>query len=261
MDTSGLLVVTDALFVVVVRLVTTGATAIIRTVALAPAAIVPSDAVTVLPAAAQLPTVAVQEVNVRPVGRVSVTVVLVAPEPPMFCTTMLYIRPPPLVAGSGVLVMERVRSDGDVMVKALALKVVPLNLVTAMIPLPPRGTVADRELSVSPEKLVAGTPLKVTPVVPVKPEPRINTLVPTGPLVGLKLLMMDGALESTTVAKATLPPKAANCGKPGFTVGGPSGARLTIPMIVPAPVGAVPVRAMLMLTVSIPIKLAAVVTS
>jgi len=40
------------------------------------------------------------------------------------------------------------------------------------------------------EKLVALTPLNVTAVAPVKFVPLIVTLVPTGPLVGVKLLIV-----------------------------------------------------------------------
>ena len=40
---------------------------------------------------------------------------------------------------------------------------------------------------------LAAVPLKLTAVVPVKPRPLIVTTVPTGPLVGAKLVIVGGA--------------------------------------------------------------------
>ena len=44
---------------------------------------------------------------------------------------------------------------------------------------------------------LALTPLNVTEVAPVKFVPLIVTLVPTGPLVGVKLIIVGGALLTT----------------------------------------------------------------
>ena len=55
-------------------------------------------------------------------------------------------------------------------------------------------------------KLVALTPLNVTAVAPVKFVPLIVTLVPTAPLVGVKLVMV-GALDTVKLlALVAVPP-------------------------------------------------------
>jgi hypothetical protein len=70
------------------------------------------------------------------------------------------------------------------------LVVVPPGVVTAMAPVTaPFGTKASTCVSLMTWKLVAATPPKVTPVVPVKEFPVIETEVPLGPLVGVKLVM------------------------------------------------------------------------
>lgn len=73
-----------------------------------------------------------------------------------------------------------------VTVKAVVLVPVPPLVVTAIGPLvAPPGTVALIEASEATENVAAVVPLKVTLVAPVKPEPTIDTLVPTAPLVGV----------------------------------------------------------------------------
>jgi len=86
---SVLVVVMMAVFVIVVELDTVGAVVVIVTVALAPAARVPSMAVGIPPGAEHPPTDAVQETNETPAGRGSVTSTLLASEPPMFCTVIV----------------------------------------------------------------------------------------------------------------------------------------------------------------------------
>jgi hypothetical protein len=62
---------------------------------------------------------------------------------------------------------------------------VPAEVVTVMGPVPaPLGTVARIDVSEMTENVVAVTPLNVTLLAPVKCVPVIDTLVPTGPLVG-----------------------------------------------------------------------------
>ena len=55
-------------------------------------------------------------------------------------------------------------------------------------------------------KVVAAVPLKATRVAPVKLLPLIVTTVPTGPLLGLKELMLGGAGGVVTVKLLALTP-------------------------------------------------------
>jgi hypothetical protein len=83
-------------------------------------------------------------------------------------------------------------------VKLLALVAVPPGVVTLIGPVvAPVGTVACIAVAELTTKL-ALTPLQVTAVAPVKFVPLIVTLVPTGPLVGVKLVIVGG-LETVTV--------------------------------------------------------------
>jgi hypothetical protein len=52
---------------------------------------------------------------------------------------------------------------------------------------------------------VALVPLKATAVAPVKPPPLIVTVVPTGPLVGVKLLITGPAVTVKLVLLVALP--------------------------------------------------------
>ena len=82
--------------------------------------------------------------------------------------------------------------NGTVTMKLLALVAVPAGVVTLTDPLAaPAGTnawiaMSDRTVN------VALTPLNVTEVAPVRPEPLIVTLVPTAPLAGAKLAIVGG---------------------------------------------------------------------
>ena len=55
-------------------------------------------------------------------------------------------------------------------------------------------------------KLVALTPLNLTAVAPVKFVPLIVTLVPTGPLVGVKLVIVGGLTTVKLLALVAVPP-------------------------------------------------------
>src|SRR5207247_896685 len=69
------------------------------------------------------------------------------------------------------------------------------------------GTVAEIEVAVVTEKL-ALVPLKVTAVAPVKFVPLIVTVVPTGPLVGVKLVMVGGlAVTVKLLELVAVPPE------------------------------------------------------
>jgi hypothetical protein len=65
----------------------------------------------------------------------------------------------------------------------------------------PLGTMASTSESLMTEKLDASTPPKTTLVVPVNVVPLIVTAVPTGPLVGLKLLMLGTTANGPIVAE------------------------------------------------------------
>src|SRR2546425_1133382 len=92
-------------------------------------------------------------------------------------------------------------------VNALALVVVPPGVVTLSGPVvAPLGTVAAIEVEELTVKL-ALVPLKVTAVAPVKLVPVIVTLVPTGPLVGVKLVIVGGlATTVNALALVVVPP-------------------------------------------------------
>ena len=97
----------------------------------------------------------------------------------------------PLVGSKLVIV------GGLTTVKALLLVAVPPGVVTLSGPVvAPAGTVAWIAVAEVTVKL-ALTVLKVTAVAPVKFVPLIVTLVPTGPLVGVKLVIVGGALAIT----------------------------------------------------------------
>ena len=84
-----------------------------------------------------------------------------------------------------------------VTVNALKLVAVPPGVVTLRGPLvAPLGTVAAIEVAEFTVKLTALVPLNVTAVAPVKFVPLIVTLLPTGPLAGVKLVIV-GALAVT----------------------------------------------------------------
>src|SRR2546425_11220678 len=87
---------------------------------------------------------------------------------------------------------SRLPVGGTVTVKLLALVAVPPGVVTLIDPVvAPLGTLVVIWVSVTPLK-AAAVPLKVTAVAPLKWLPLIVTVVPTGPLVGLKELIVGG---------------------------------------------------------------------
>ena len=55
-------------------------------------------------------------------------------------------------------------------------------------------------------KLAALTPLNVTAVAPVKVVPLIVTLIPTGPLVGVTLVIVGAGMTMKLVALVAVPP-------------------------------------------------------
>jgi len=94
-----------------------------------------------------------------------------------------------------------------VTVKALLLVAVPPGVVTLRGPeVAVLGTVTVIEVAEVTAK-VAATPLKATAVAPVKLVPVRVTLVPTGPLVGAKLVMVGGlAVTVNALLPVAVPP-------------------------------------------------------
>src|SRR5207302_1671092 len=99
-------------------------------------------------------------------------------------------------------------------VNELALVAVPPGVVTLSGPVvAPAGTVA--RIAVSEVTVnVALTPLNDTDVAPVKLVPLIVTLVPTGPLVGVKLAIVGGLTTVNELALAAVPPGVATLSGP-----------------------------------------------
>src|SRR5256885_3254602 len=84
-------------------------------------------------------------------------------------------------------------------VKLLALLAVPAEVVTLIGPVvAPAGTAAVMVVA-EPTVKVAFVPLNSTAVAPVKLVPLMVTLVPTGPLVGVKLETVGGVVLLNTV--------------------------------------------------------------
>ena len=80
---------------------------------------------------------------------------------------------------------------------------VPDGVVTVMGPVPaPLGTVARIDVSEATENVGAVTPLNVTLPAPVKCVPVIDTLVPTGPLVGVNEEIVGAAGGVVVTVKA-----------------------------------------------------------
>ena len=118
----------------------------------------------------------------------------VAEAPPPNATLVAPVKPEPLI-----VTVEPTRPDvGEideidgadavvVTVKTPELAPAPLGVVTPIAPVvAPAGTAAVIDESLLTVNVVAGVPLNVTDVAPVKAEPLIATDVPTGPLTGAK---------------------------------------------------------------------------
>jgi hypothetical protein len=99
-------------------------------------------------------------------------------------------------------------------VKALALLVVPPGVVTLTGPVvPPAGTVAWIAVAELIVKL-ALAPLNATAVAPVKFVPLIVTLVPTGPLAGVTLVIVGAGITVKVVALVAVPPGVVTLSEP-----------------------------------------------
>jgi hypothetical protein len=121
--------------------------------------------------------------------------------PVKFVPLMVTLVPTgPLVGAKLVIV------GGSTTVNALLLIAVPPAVVTLIGPVvTPAGTVARIAVAEVTVKL-ALTELKVTEVAPVKFVPLMVTLVPTGPLVGAKLVIVGGSTTAKTPLLVAVPP-------------------------------------------------------
>jgi hypothetical protein len=97
-------------------------------------------------------------------------------------------------------------AGADPTVNALALVATPPGVVTLSVPVvAPAGTVAWIAVAEVTVKL-AFTPLNATAVAPVKFVPLIVTLVPAGPLVGVKLAIVGGGTTVNALLLVAVPP-------------------------------------------------------
>src|SRR5439155_5410873 len=136
----------------------------------------------------------------------------VAPVPPIITT----VAPPrispqittPLPPAPPLGVKLLTVGAGAVTAKLLPLLAVPPGVVTEIAPVvAPAGTVAVTCVAEFTVNVVALVPLNFTDVAPVRFVPVITTLVPTGPLVGEKLVIVGaGAVTVKLLALVAVPP-------------------------------------------------------
>src|SRR5204863_477411 len=118
---------------------------------------------------------------------------------PLNFTAVAPVKPEPLIVTlvpTGPLVGEKELMLGaTVTVKLVELVAVPPAVVTLIVPVvAPFGTDVVICVSEFTVNELAEVPLNFTAVAPVKPEPEMATLVPTGPLAGLKELITGGPM-------------------------------------------------------------------
>jgi len=106
-----------------------------------------------------------------------------------------------------------------VTVKLFALVAVPPGVVTLSGPVVAAGTIARIAVSEVTVKL-ALTVLNVTAVAPVKFVPLIVMLVPTGPLVGVKLVMVGAGITVKLFVLLAVPPGVVTLRDPVVAPGG-----------------------------------------
>src|SRR6202007_233906 len=111
-----------------------------------------------------------------------------------------------LVPAGPLAGVKLVTVGGLMTVKLLALVAVPPGVVTLMVPVvAPDGTVAVIAVAEFTVKL-ALVPLNRTAVAPVKLVPLMVTLVPAGPLAGVKLVTVGGVMPVKLPALVAVPP-------------------------------------------------------
>src|SRR5436309_3466976 len=166
---------------------------------------VPADVVAIRgPVVAPAGTVAwitVVDVTVKVVALVPLK--LTAVTPVKFVPLMVTFAPTGLLVGEKLVMV-----GGGMTVKLVLLVPVPADVVTLSGPVvAPAGTVAWITVVDVTVKVVALVPLKLTAVTPVKFVPLMVTFAPTGPLVGVKSVIV-GALADTVkvLALVAVPP-------------------------------------------------------
>src|SRR5438552_8633288 len=168
----------------------------LMTVKLLPLLAVPPAVVTLIgPLVAADGTVAVIVVAEFTVKLALVPLNRTAVAPVKLVPLIVTVAPTPPLVGEKLVIV-----GGGMTVKLLELLAVPPAVVTLIGPLEaPAGTVAVIAVAELTVKL-ALVPLNRTALAPVKLVPLMVTLVPTGPLAGVKLVMVGGlSLETVTV--------------------------------------------------------------
>lgn len=177
------------------------------TVKFTPLLATPRTVTTTLPLVAPLGTGATMLVAFQPVGvaAVPVNVTVLAPcDAPKFVPVIVTGVPTGPLVGFRLLIL----GVGGVTVKATPLLFTPVTSTTTFPVVAPVGTAA--VMLVADQLLTAAVvPLKMTALVPcVAPKfvPVMTTDVPTGPEVGLKLVMLGGAVTVNGTPLLATPP-------------------------------------------------------
>src|SRR3989441_9139816 len=163
---------------------------------------VPPDVVTLIgPVVAPLGRVVAIEVDEFTVKLAATPLMVTDDTPVKFEAAIVRLVPTGALVGEKLVIV-----GGGMTVKLLALIAVPPDVVTLIGPVvAPLGRVVAIEVDEFTVKLAA-TPLMVTDVTPVKFVPAIVTLVPTGPLVGEKLVIVGGGMTVKLLALIAVPP-------------------------------------------------------
>ena len=120
--------------------------------------------------------------------------------------------------------LKLVMLGGGVTVKTTPLLATPRTVTTTFPVVAPLGTTTEMVVPVKP-KTVAAVPLNVTVLLPGGPKfvPMIKTELPTGPEVGLRLVMLGGNVTVKTTPLLAMPPT----------------VTITLPVVAPAGTGTV----------------------
>jgi hypothetical protein len=124
--------------------------------------------------------------------------------------TVRVMGPLPATAEAGVRLAIAGMGLGALTVKDVLLVAVPLGVVTAIRPdVAPTGTTNDKVAALTTVKLLTSKPFSVRTVAPSKLVPTTVTVVPTGPLAGVKLVMVGAGTVTARGSSAVVPPPGA----------------------------------------------------
>ena len=156
-----------------------------------------------LPLLAPLGTDAVMEVALTTVNVIAaVPLNLTAVTPVKLLPVIETLCPMGPLAG-----VKEVMDGAGTTVKFVALLAVPPGVVTESLPLlATLGTAADMEVALTTVNVIAGAPLNLTAVVPVKLLPVIVMFCPMDPLAGVKEVMEGVGMTVKLVALLAVPP-------------------------------------------------------